>query len=115
MFTGIIDQVGVVGSVKKTGNKKIFCVKLSKNFKDISLGESIAVNGVCQTVSRLQGSKVFFYAMNRTLALSNINNLRSDDKVNIEFSLKPESRISGHFVLGHVDCLGKIIRIDKAY
>ncbi len=113
MFTGIIEQVVPVGFTKESGGKKIFTVKLDKLSEELSLGESIAVNGVCQTLNAINGNEVTFYAMKQTLIDTNICNLRPFDMVNIEFSLKAESKISGHFVTGHVDCLGEITKINK--
>ena len=113
MFTGIINQIVPVVSIKDSADKKIFSVRVNKSSEVITLGESIAINGVCQTVSAIKSNEISFYAMKQTLTDTNINNLHITDMVNIEFSLTPISKISGHFVTGHVDCKGKIIRIEK--
>ena len=113
MFTGIIKQLAPVESIEKAGDKKIFTVKLDKLSEEISIGESVAVNGVCQTVNAINVHQATFYAMQQTLRDTNIGGLRPADMVNIEFSLKASSNISGHFVTGHVDCLGEITEINK--
>ena len=113
MFTGIINQVVPVISIKNSADKKIFSVRIKESSEVITLGESIAINGVCQTVSAIKNNEIFFYAMKQTLADTNINTLRTTDMVNVEFSLTPISKISGHFVTGHVDSKGKIVRIEK--
>ncbi|MDP8261401.1 MAG: riboflavin synthase [Candidatus Kappaea frigidicola] len=113
MFTGIINQVIPIVSIKESTDKKIFSIRLKEINEAILLGESIAINGVCQTVSAIKGNEISFYTMQQTLADTNINNLQQSDMVNVEFSLTPASKISGHFVTGHVDCLGKIIKVEK--
>jgi riboflavin synthase len=113
MFTGIINQVAPIASLKETADKKMFSIRLKDGNLDVSLGESIAVNGVCQTVNALKGNEVFFYAMKQTLVNTNINRLRPSDLVNVEFSLTTQTKISGHLVTGHVDCLGEINKVKE--
>jgi riboflavin synthase len=113
MFTGIINQIATVKTVKKEGGKIRFSIVLNGEVDGLKIGESIAVNGVCQTLESFEGQEVSFYAMQQTLLATNIKDLKANDRVNIEFSLKPIDKISGHFVTGHIDCRGKILEINK--
>ena len=88
-------------------------VHLGNLAEDAHLGDSIAVNGVCLTVSRLQAEVATFEVSSQTLASSTLGNLRTGSKVNVERSLRADSRFGGHFVLGHVDGTAMIKAIDK--
>ncbi len=88
-------------------------VHLGNLAEDAHLGDSIAVNGVCLTVSRLQAEVATFEVSSQTLASSTLGNLRTRSKVNVERSLRADGRFGGHFVLGHVDGTATIKAIDK--
>jgi len=107
MFTGIIEDIGIVKALEKKQNYRL--IVDSPVFKDGKIGESIAVNGVCLTISDLNNSSACFDVMNETIKITNLRNLMARDKVNLERALKVGDRLSGHFVTGHIDCLGEII------
>ena len=116
MFTGIVEDVGKIEKkiLQKTGEYliRIKCNMLNpKNFK---LGESIAVNGVCLTVTK--SGKTYFetLASLETLSKTNLGNKSVNDHVNLERAMKANGRFGGHIVSGHVDTLGKVANVKKA-
>lgn len=114
MFSGIIEEMGEVKNIsRRSGGVTLIEVKAGKALSDTRIGDSIAVNGVCLTVIAKKEGFLSFEAMQQTLNITNLGKLKVSEKVNLERSLKAGDRISGHFVNGHVDCLG-IIR-QKIY
>ncbi|MFA6050327.1 MAG: riboflavin synthase [Candidatus Paceibacterota bacterium] len=112
MFTGIIKATS---KVKKTfENKGILDVSIEapKGWK-AKLGESIALNGVCSTVSRKTAKEISFEYMPETLDKTNVGELSVGDVVNLETSLRLGDSLDGHFVTGHIDAVGKIVKIKK--
>jgi riboflavin synthase len=110
MFTGIIEKLGRIE--KKTYTKGLLKLTISvDNFSEkVEIGESIAVNGACLTVTKVDNNLLTFDVMKETLDKSNIGDLKIKDTVNIERALKANARISGHFVAGHIDGVGIIRR-----
>lgn len=104
MFTGIVEEVGTV----KTAATKSLTVLASTVLEEVKLGDSIAVNGVCLTVTTFDGSSFTVGLMPETLRRSNLGTLKSGDKVNLERALAVGSRLGGHFVQGHVDGMGRL-------
>ena len=88
-------------------------VDLGKNSKGLKLGQSVALNGVCLTVTKINDSKCDFEMIEETTKKTDLGNLRVGGIVNIERSLKVGERLEGHFVLGHVDGVGIIKKIEK--
>jgi len=114
MFTGIVQTKAVVYSIKTTNNLSRLDLNVHKDFaKDLTLGASIAVNGVCLTVVKFiyQNDEVLiaFDVIEESLKITNLGNLIEGDEVNIERSLKVGDEIGGHMVSGHVHCLAKLI------
>jgi riboflavin synthase len=110
MFTGIIEGLGEVKKISRRGNITVFEIKAGIVAEDIKIGDSISVNGTCVTLTEKKSDSVYFEAMPETLKITNLGLLRIRDKVNLERALKVGERISGHFVTGHVDCVGVIRR-----
>lgn len=115
MFSGIVEELGEVKRISKRGNITLFEIKAKKVLEDTKIGESICLNGVCLTVVEIDPAPacrgwVSFEAIPETLKITNLGLLKICDKVNLERSLKAGDRISGHFVTGHVDCIGIIRR-----
>src|SRR3989338_3265952 len=110
MFTGLIEELGEVKSISQRGNVALICVKAEKILEDVKIGDSICVNCACLTVVKKEGDVLSFEGMPETLKITNLGLLRVSDKVNLERSLKIGDRLSGHFVTGHVDCIGIIRR-----
>ena len=116
MFTGIIEGTGKVDKISKnTKNRSAIqmTVNLGKNSKGLKIGQSVAINGVCLTATKLQKSKCVFEMIDETTKKTDLGNLKVGGIVNIERSLKAGDRLEGHFVLGHVDGVGTIRKVQK--
>ncbi len=113
MFTGIVEEIGRVESVLRKSSGMEVRVRGSRVLEGTLRGDSISVNGVCQTVTALEESSFGFFASDVTLALTNIAKLKPGDEVNLERALTPTSRMGGHIVQGHVDYSGKIIDVRR--
>ncbi|HHT9138761.1 MAG TPA: riboflavin synthase [Candidatus Wunengus sp. YC60] len=108
MFTGIIEHLATVKKLSlKAGGAELFLDFLDF-YKDLKLGESIAINGVCLTVKEVTGNVVSFDVSSETLSKTTLGKLRNAGKVNIERALRVGERLGGHFVTGHVDGVGTI-------
>jgi len=114
MFTGLIETVCAVKSAGRAGDSMVLTVDLGAMADESKTGDSIAVNGACLTITRLQGSLASFDISAETLAKSTLGKLKPSSQVNIERSLKANDRFGGHFVLGHVDGTAKIEAIEKS-
>ena len=108
MFTGIIEELGQVQNISRRTNNTLFAIKADRILADINIGDSISVNGVCLTVVKKERQVLFFEVIPQTLRLTNLGHLRISERVNLERSLRAGDRLSGHFVMGHVDCTGVI-------
>ncbi len=108
MFTGLILEMGEITSIKKKGLGAILSLGSREIAAGAAIGDSIAVNGVCLTVVSKNGNEVSFDLSDETVRSTNLGNLKSGDMVNLEPSLRPDSKIGGHFVTGHVDATGKV-------
>ena len=108
MFSGIVEELGEVRDISRRGRVSLLRVSASVVMEDAKIGDSIAVNGACLTVVKKEKGALSFEVMQETLKVSNLGGLRIGEKVNLERSLKVGERISGHFVTGHVDCIGII-------
>ncbi|KRT61853.1 MAG: riboflavin synthase subunit alpha [Thaumarchaeota archaeon CSP1-1] len=116
MFTGIIQGVGKIEKISQnTKNRSAFqmTVDLGKHAKGLKVGQSVALNGVCLSATKISKNKCDFEMIDETIKKTDLGNLVSGDKVNIERSLKIGDRMEGHFVLGHVDGVGIIKKIEK--
>ncbi|MCA9405103.1 MAG: riboflavin synthase [Candidatus Omnitrophica bacterium] len=111
MFTGIVEEIGTVDSITHKKNLSVLTVKAAKVLKGTKAGDSIAVNGVCLTVVRLNKTSAVFDIMKETLEKTSLADLKNRDKVNLERALRVSDRLSGHFVSGHVDAVMPIHRI----
>ena len=113
MFTGIVEETGQVQSLRNTGHGYDLTVHCKKALEGTRLGDSIATNGVCLTVTRFDSSSFTAGVSPETLERSNLKSLKPGDRVNLERALTPNSRLGGHFVQGHVDCEGTLSQIKK--
>jgi riboflavin synthase len=106
MFTGLIEQVGEVESVRQTDAGRELRIRAS--FNDLAAGESIAVNGACLTVREFGAGWFDVAAVLTTLERTTIEGWKSGTRVNLERSLRATDRLGGHIVQGHVDCVGLV-------
>lgn len=114
MFTGIIQAVGSIAQQQDVGGDVRLRINAGKlPMKDVVLGDSIATNGVCLTVTELPGDGFWADVSRETLGLTTLGGLTLGSKVNLEKSLTPESRLGGHIVSGHVDGLGEIVSLRE--
>jgi len=113
MFTGIIEELGQVRSVSRKGRMSLLVISAGKVVDDLKTGDSISVNGTCLTVVDHDKQSISFEVMQETMQVTNLGSLKAYDRVNLERSLKVGERVSGHFVTGHIDCVGLIRR--KSY
>lgn len=113
MFSGIVEELGEVTGMLRRGNMLTLEIKALKASQETKIGDSISVNGACLTVVKNQSATLRFEVMPETFRTTNLGSLNLTDKVNLERSLKVGERISGHFVTGHVDCLGVIRRKSR--
>lgn len=113
MFTGIVEEIGSLKELSigsGLGNIEIECNKVLEETK---IGDSIAVNGVCLTVNKINSNSFVADIMGETLDRTNLGRLKDGDKVNLERALKVSDRLGGHIVSGHVDGKGQILSIDN--
>lgn len=110
MFSGIVEELGEVKRISRQGVIAVFEIKADKALDETKIGGSISVNGACLTVIKIEKDILSFEAMPETLKITNLGSLKLSDKVNLERSLKIGDRLSGHFVTGHIDCIGIIRR-----
>ncbi|WP_341503108.1 riboflavin synthase [Gallaecimonas sp. GXIMD4217] len=114
MFTGIIEAVGTIATLKRQGDDcqvRIHSGKL--DLADVKLGDSIATNGVCLTVTELHGDGYSADVSGETLKRTGFNHYRAGDRVNLEKAMQPQSRFGGHIVSGHVDGLARVVSRDS--
>ena len=113
MFTGIIEEVGKITSVIKGQRSSQLWVQGEVVIDDLKLGDSVAVNGVCLTVSQLRSNKWMADVMSETLSRSNLGDLKGGSAVNLERAMAANGRFGGHIVAGHIDGTGHIVQITK--
>lgn len=113
MFTGIVEEVGTARSIDVESPQDGLTVLARQVLSDMKLGDSIAVNGICLTVTRLHADAFTVGVMPETLRRTNLGDLRPGDTLNLERPLQPESRLGGHFVQGHVDGTGLVSAVHR--
>ena len=113
MFTGLVEEVGRVLSLKKSSQSAVLKVGCQKITEDMKIGDSISVNGVCLTVVSFRKDSVIFDVSGETLRRSNIGILKTNDFVNLERALRFSDRLGGHILQGHVDTTTKVVGIKR--
>lgn len=113
MFTGIIEETGVVKSFKSCTNGAKMVVTCARVLSDVKVGDSIAINGVCQTVVSFDKNSFCIDISEETLNVTTFKNVKQGDIVNLERALTLNSRLGGHIVTGHVDCIAEFFQIEK--
>ena len=113
MFSGIVQSMGTIGEFIQQNEGAVLVVNTEEAFSGFEDGESIAVNGVCLTVVDSTQTTFKLDLSTETLNCTNFKNVITGDKVNLERSLTPSTKISGHFVSGHIDRVGEIINIEE--
>ncbi len=113
MFTGLIETRGRLKRISRSGEEARLWIEPLQGFQDVRPGDSVCVNGACLTVENRQGNAVCMYASGETLSATNLGRMSGGGTVNLERSLPVGGRLDGHFVTGHVDCLGGVISIAR--
>lgn len=113
MFTGLIEEIGKVDRIIKVMKSAQITIKAKKVLEELKLGDSISTNGVCLTVVNFDKDSFTVDVMPETMRRSNLENLKSGSKVNLERALKLGDRFGGHIVSGHIDGIGNIKAIDE--
>ena len=113
MFTGIVEEMGKVGNI--SGGEKALRLEIEARevLKDLKVSDSINVNGACLTVIEVKKHSFVVEVVEETSKRTDLKVLRTGDNINLERSLRLSDRLSGHIVTGHIDCVGKIISIEK--
>lgn len=111
MFTGIIEGTGKVKKIEKSADGVRLEVEVHFKLDDLNVGDSIAINGVCLTVTSRLGHTFWADLATETLRITNLGLLQPDSAVNVERPLRVGSRVGGHFVQGHVDGVAKVLEI----
>jgi len=111
MFTGIIEDIGKVVRVSSQGNAARLEISTSLPPGEIAIGDSISVNGACQTVEEFHAPVLVFHCLRETLQKTNLRQLKAGMEVNLESALRLGGKLGGHLVSGHVDCTGKVLSI----
>jgi len=113
MFTGIIEEIGSVASIQPSAKSSVLTIQGTTIFEDLHIGDSVAVNGVCLTVSSQTKSTFTADVMHETLKRSSLGVLKRGSSVNLERAMAVNSRFGGHLVSGHIDGTGTINEIKK--
>lgn len=108
MFTGIVEEIGSIKQVQRGEKSSVITVSAKKVLENTQLGDSIAVNGVCLTVTNIEGGCFTADVMAETMRRTNLGSQPAGSRVNLERALLPTTRMGGHIVSGHIDGTGKI-------
>lgn len=114
MFSGIIEAIGTVETIRKFGQDYRFVISTGKlDVSDIHVSESISVNGVCLTIIEMSANSIAADISSETLSCTTFGTIQVGGKVNLEKALQLSSRLNGHLVIGHVDGMGTVKSIKE--
>jgi riboflavin synthase len=113
MFTGLIEEIGTIKNIQSLGGGKKIQIDWRKILTDSKIDDSIAVNGICQTITGIGDNRFEYIAVEETLNRTTINSWTTGKKVNLERALKLSDRLGGHLMQGHIDDIGKVRNISK--
>jgi riboflavin synthase len=109
MFTGLIGELGLISAIEKGESSAVFTINAPQLISQISVGDSVAVNGVCLTATAISGTTFTADVMIQTLSLTSLSQVSVDSPVNLELAAQLNSRLGGHMVQGHVDGVAKVV------
>lgn len=113
MFTGIVEEMGVIKSIRKGASSAVLEIQAQVVLEDVHIGDSIAVNGVCLTATSFTPTTFTADVMHETLNRSSLADLRPGSRVNLERAMAANGRFGGHIVAGHVDGVGTVLQTRK--
>jgi riboflavin synthase len=113
MFTGLIEDIGRITAIERRGAAALLTLTTALPVSEIAIGESVAVNGACLTVTAKTGTTLTFDVSPETIASTTIRALRGGTSVNLERALRLGERMGGHIVTGHIDCIGRLARSSE--
>lgn len=113
MFTGIVEEVGTIDTISRGANSAVLTIRAEKVLAGTKVGDSIAVNGICLTVTRLMPHAFTADVMHETLNRSSLANAMRGAHVNLERAMAADGRFGGHIVSGHVDGTGRIVEVKR--
>lgn len=111
MFTGIIEEIGVIKQIIPIGAGRRFTIEASNILDDLKIDDSVSINGACQTVVKLSSNSFDVEAVEETIRKSTLGDLTVGQKVHLERAMSLKSRFGGHIVQGHIDCVGYVVSI----
>ncbi len=112
MFTGLIEDIGAVTSFRRSHTAAVLGISTTLPVHELALGDSVAVNGICLTVTAISDTVLTFDVSPETISKSTFASLRTGDRVNLERALRLGDRLGGHLVTGHVDCCGMLSKTE---
>jgi riboflavin synthase len=112
MFTGIIENIGTIQLIAHRGNYTLLTIKSELASDHMKLGDSVSCDGACLTVTSLTTTTFVVEASQETHARTIAGNYRTGSRINLELALRADGRLDGHFVTGHVDCIGEVVRVQ---
>lgn len=113
MFTGIVEEQGKLLTITTTNTGKQLRIKSDSIHNKMKIGDSVAVNGVCQTITKIDNNIFAVDTIYETIQKTTLGNLHANSLLNLELALTYSGRLGGHFVQGHIDTIGKIIQINR--
>ena len=113
MFTGIIETLGTIKSIADIDGGEKICISAPGIISEVKINDSIAVNGICLTVTEIKSPDFYVDAVGATITKTSVNDFTKGTKVNLERAMRADSRFDGHFVQGHVNGIGTIEQIKK--
>lgn len=113
MYSGIVEGIGAVKQIETLKCGKHICIIPDFDFSDLKIGDSIAVNGTCLTITQINQREFHADIVQETLNKTNLGNLKAHDPINLERCMRVGDRIGGHFIKGHVDSVSEIIKLEK--
>ncbi|MFT4413164.1 riboflavin synthase [Fredinandcohnia humi] len=113
MFTGIVEEIGKIKAINGSKDSIVMAISARQIMKDVNLGDSIAVNGVCLTVTSFTSEGFTVDVMPETVKSTSLRTLQQNHPVNLERAMAANGRFGGHFISGHVDGIGKIVRKNR--
>jgi len=113
MFTGLIQETGEIASLQRVSGKTRITVNAKTIPAELKLGDSVAVSGVCLTAVEIESHRFSCDLAEETLKRTSLGNLKKESCVNLELPTRPQERLGGHVVQGHVDGVGKLLKLEK--